>query len=95
MAQMPLASGFPGATLTPHARTQILRRGLTEAMVLAIAGSPEQVVPARRGRVVAQTRADWNGTPSLIRVVIDIEQELALVVTAYRTSKIEKYWSRE
>lgn len=31
----------------------------------------------------------------LVRVVVDIDREPAEVVTAYRTSKISKYWREE
>jgi len=30
-----------------------------------------------------------------LRVVVDEDEQPAAVITAYRTSKIEKYWSAE
>jgi hypothetical protein len=35
-----------------------------------------------------------GGTPYLIRVVVDAGPSDETVVTVYRTSKIEKYWSK-
>jgi hypothetical protein len=51
----------------------------------------------RPGRVVYQSRVEF-GEPSqryLLRVFVDIDRRPAEVVTAYRTSKIEKYWRHE
>lgn len=44
----------------------------------------------REGRVVAQARMG----PYLMRVFVDVDRSPPEVVTAYRTSKIEKYRSR-
>ena len=52
--------------------------------------SPEQVIPVREGRVVAQGLVGGY----LLRVFVDVDRQPPEVVTAYRTSKIEKYRSR-
>jgi hypothetical protein len=31
----------------------------------------------------------------LLRIVVDEDEQPPVIVTAYRTSKIEKYWSAE
>ena len=36
-----------------------------------------------------------DGKLYLLRVVVAGDEEPPLVITAYRTSKIEKYWRRE
>ena len=79
---------------TDHARLEILRRGLSEEMVRAILLAPEQRLEVRPGREVLQSQIS-SGQPGkvfLIRVFVDIDRRPAEVVTAYRTSKIEKYW---
>ncbi len=79
---------------TDHARLEILRRGLSEEMVRAILLAPEQRIEVRPGREVLQSKIS-SGQPGkafLIRVFVDIDRRPAEVVTAYRTSKIEKYW---
>ncbi|TKB63621.1 MAG: DUF4258 domain-containing protein [Nitrospira sp.] len=79
---------------TDHARLEILRRGLSEEMVRAILLAPEQRLEVRPGREVLQSKIS-SGQPGkvfLIRVFVDIDRRPAEVVTAYRTSKIEKYW---
>ncbi|MDH4088104.1 MAG: DUF4258 domain-containing protein [Nitrospira sp.] len=79
---------------TDHARLEILRRGLSEEMVRAILLAPEERIEVRPGREVLQSKIS-SGQPGkvfLIRVFVDIDRHPAEVVTAYRTSKIEKYW---
>jgi hypothetical protein len=44
------------------------------------------------GRVVLQSKYLEGGTEYLLRVFVDIDRTLAEVVTAYRTSKVAKYW---
>jgi hypothetical protein len=67
---------------------------LEEARVLVVATDPEQTVELGRGREVRQSRVEGSGedSPYLIRVVVDVLHEETVIVTAYRTSKIGKYW---
>jgi hypothetical protein len=84
------------AILTDHAREQLADRQLTAAQVQAVLNQPAQVLPIRPGRVVAQAPQPF-GDPArtyLVRVVVDIDRDPPEVVTAYRTSKIDKYRSR-
>ena len=59
-----------GAILTNHAREQIAARGLDESVVRAVLAAPEQVLPERAGRVVAQSIDVMSGY--LIRVFVDV-----------------------
>jgi len=81
--------------LSEHARTQSARRGLSEDVVLGVAKSPEQRLAVRPGREVRQSRIPTpaGGTLYLVRVVVDSGPVADTVVTVYRTSKIDKYWS--
>jgi hypothetical protein len=80
--------------LTEHARLQATRRGLDEATVLTVAQGPEQVVPIRPGREVRQSRVSIPPASDvyLVRVVVDTGPQAEMIVTVYRTSKIDKYW---
>jgi hypothetical protein len=62
--------------------------------VAEVLASPEQVEPVRAGRVVYQSRITIGAPPRLylLRVFVDIDRHPPEVVTAYRTSKIGKYW---
>jgi len=81
---------------TDHARLEILRRGLSEEMVRAILFAPEQRIEVRPGRDVLQSKisSEQPGKAFLIRVFVDIDRHPAEVVTAYSTSKIQKYWRK-
>lgn len=77
-----------------HARFELFRRGLSEEAVRAILHSQEQRIEVRPGRVVLQSKVllEPPGTVFLLRVFVDVVRRPAEVVTAYRTSKVEKYW---
>jgi hypothetical protein len=63
--------------------------------VHGILSNPEQIVEVRPGRVVVQARRKVDNRMQLIRMFVDVDQSPPRVVTAYRTSKIDKYWSSE
>jgi len=77
------------AILTGHAARQLERRQLSETDVRRVLAAPEQVVPVRAGRVVAQGLIGEH----LLRVFVDIDRTPPEVVTVYQTSKIDKYRS--
>jgi len=81
--------------LSEHARAQAARRGISVETVLAVARAPEQRLPVRPGREIRQARVSIpsGGPLYLVRVVVDAGPTEETVVTAYRTSKIDKYWS--
>ena len=54
--------------------------------------NPEQVAEVRPGRVILQSRVKIGASSQLVRVFVDVELTPPQVVTAYRTSKINKYW---
>ncbi len=78
------------AILTEHAAAQMARRQLAEADVRRVLRAPEEVLPVRPGRVVAQGLIGGY----LVRVFVDVDRAPSEVVTAYRTSRTEKYRSR-
>jgi len=73
--------------ITEHARSQMTRRQISERELRHLLKSPEEVLPVREGRVVAQGMSgDY-----LLRVFVDVDRDPPEIVTAYRTSSIEKY----
>ena len=71
------------------------RMGLQLAEPLAL-DQPEQRLAgdSGTGRWIHQSRLRFeDGKIYLLRVVVDEDERPPVVVTAYRTSKIEKYWS--
>ncbi len=81
--------------LTDHAVIELSRRGLEQRDIDAVLRNPEQRLDLRPGRVVLQSKYLEGGTEYLLRVFVDIDRTPAEVVTAYRTSKIAKYWRDE
>jgi len=70
------------------------RRQISERDVSKVLCAPEQTETVRPGRTVYQARLPFGDPPKvyLLRVVVDVERHPPEVVTAYRTSKIDKYW---
>ena len=79
--------------ITPHARSAMGRRGIVDDVVRQVLASPEQRRPIRPGREVLQSRIELESKRYLVRVFVDVSTDPPEVVTVYRTSKIEKYWS--
>lgn len=80
---------------TPHAVFEIGRRGLAEELVRRVLHAPEQRTTVRPGRDVLQSRIDIENRLYLVRVIVDTDRSPAEIVTAYRTSKIDKYWRND
>jgi len=77
-----------------HAAFKMERRGLSVEVVGSVLNAPEQRLDVRPGRVVLQSRR-LMGEPArtyLVRVFVDGDRRPPEVVTAYRTSKVAKYW---
>ena len=54
---------------------------------------PQQIVPERPPKKAYQSQVDFGGGRMfLLRVIVDDTVEPAMVVTVYRTTKINKYW---
>lgn len=72
-------------------------RGISEEMVLEIIGSPEQAIPDGPEKMIYQSIKYFEGDERnfLVRVFVNIIKQPNLVITVYRTSKIEKYWKDE
>jgi len=60
-----------------------------------VLAAPEQRETPRLGRDVLQSRIEVDKRTYLVRVFVDVDRRPAEAVTAYRTSKIEKYWRSE
>ena len=79
-------------TISDHAAYEIERRGIKIETIDQVLKNPDQRFDVRPRRVVLQSRIQEASGEFLIRVFIDIDRKAAEVVTAYRTSKIAKYW---
>lgn len=77
---------------TNHAQAEMRRRGLAESLVREVLGRPEQRFVIRPGREVLQSQVHFGVKLYLLRVFVDVDRYPAEIVTAYRTSRISKYW---
>ena len=76
-----------------HAEEELLRRGISREIADTVLRNPEQIVAERVPRRAYQSRVDFGGGRFfLVRLIVDDTANPAVVVTAYRTSKIDKYW---
>ena len=66
--------------------------GIPLALVEAVLRKPDQIVPEKGTVKAHQSRCEMGGKIFLLRVLVDDSMNLAVVVTVYRTTKIEKYW---
>ena len=97
MVDWGMAKAAPPITtyrLTDHARLEMARRQVSEAEVGRVLAAPEQTECVREGRALYQSRMERGEPPKtyVLRVVVDIDREPPEVVTAYRSSKVQKYW---
>ena len=78
--------------ISRHAQIEMERRGISLSLVESVLDNPQQIVTERDGRKVYQSQLDFgNGKVFLLRVIVaDVDPKV--VITVYRTSKIEKYW---
>lgn len=79
---------------TYHSRFEMERRGISELEVSSVLRAPEQAEEQRPGRCIYQKRVSGPSESKvyLLRVFVDVDRDPAEVVSAYRTSKVGKYW---
>jgi len=78
--------------IIPLARKKMAQRGIPETWVKETLIAPEQVVEGHGGRHVAYTRMMVAEKECLLRVVYEETETTLVVVTAYLTSAIARYW---
>ena len=83
--------------LTSHAEEQLDVRKIPKEIVLDTVRNPQQQTPTHGGRQIRQSQYfdPAEGKVMLIRVIIEHQDEDLLVVSVYKTSRIEKYWLEE
>jgi hypothetical protein len=66
-------------------------------MVKSVAQNPQQIVKLKKERRVYQNKYydSSEDKEMLLRVICEERHNLLFVVTVYKTSKVEKYWSKE
>jgi hypothetical protein len=79
--------------LSRHAEQELERRGISMSQLKSVLHHPQQVIPDKKNRLVYQSQVDrGDGKMVLIRVIVVERADDVLVVTVYRTTRIQKYW---
>jgi hypothetical protein len=77
--------------ISAHAHFEMRRRRITNAAVIAVVRHPGQVLPSKKGRHIYQSKIGPSGR-MLLRVIVKEDAQAYHVVTAYKTSKVARYW---
>jgi hypothetical protein len=78
--------------IIPLAERKMERRGIPDAWVGDALRNADQVVEGHGGRAVAQQRRRIRRREKLLRVVFEETEDKYIVITAYLTSDIKRYW---
>ncbi len=78
--------------ISRHAEEELIIRSISRSVLDQVLGVPDQIIECAGGRSVYQSKILMEGRTFLVRVVLAHDVEPNLVVTVYRTTKIEKYW---
>ena len=81
--------------LSRHVRDELERRSIPLDLLQSVLQNPEQIVAAHGGTRAYQSRVEIDGRMYLLRIIVAEDVEPGVVVTAYRTTKISKYWRAE
>jgi len=78
--------------IIPPALKKATDRGISKQMIIGAVRFPDQSVNGYGDRIVKQKKIVVDNKDKLLRVVCEIERDEVVVVTAYLTSNIGKYW---
>lgn len=80
----------------PHAVERMLERELDSSLVLDIAENPQQLLEEEEVKIAQRRYFDGEARKEyLIRVFFKEQEGEKIIVSAYRTSKVQKYWKEE
>ena len=83
-------------SFSPHAVGRMIERELDGSLVLDVVEHPQQLIEEEGAKIAQRRFFDPEvGKEYLIRVFF-VEQEGArVIVSVYRTSRVQKYWREE
>jgi hypothetical protein len=91
---MPDLNDYSSSLFSDHALDEMRLRGISEVQVVAVLANHGRRELVRPGRIVLSSLLDPDngGRQYILRVFVDVDRVPPVVVTAYRSSKIAKYW---
>lgn len=79
--------------LSRHATEEMERRSISLLHLESVMDKPQQIVVERDNLKVYQSIIEFGEKGAfLLRIIVDDSIEPVMVITAYKTSKISKYW---
>lgn len=78
-------------TFSVHAKERMKARGISESDVLNALKQPDSIVHEHDCKEIVHRMISENGEKKLLRIFVNTCKEPNLIITAYKTSKIEKY----
>jgi len=83
-------------SITGHAKFEAERRNIPEELIKSTVEEPGQQIPSKKGRMIFHQRYydRIENKEMLLRVIGKEEAGKFVVITVYKTSKIEKYWAK-
>lgn len=83
--------------ISDHAQFEILHRELSEEFIISVIRNPEQIIRLEKERRIYQSIYYDSITKKkmILRVICEERNNQLIVITAYKTSKIDKYWAEE
>lgn len=81
-----------GYTFSKHAMEQIAKRGIREDIVMKVLSNPDQIIKLRSKHIYQALIITETAEKFLIRVFVNCEVIPNIIITAYKTSKIDKYY---
>lgn len=78
--------------LSKHVQRELVGRRIPLSVVEAIMDAPEQKIPETPNVLCYQSKVEISGKLYLVRVMVNEIATPPKVITAYRTTKIAKYW---
>lgn len=78
--------------IIPLASKKIKLRKISKAMLTGTIKNPDQIVEGYGGRTIYQKIYNVKNKRKLLRIVCEKENNNIIVVTAYLTSQIKRYW---
>jgi len=81
--------------IIPIAERKLSRRGIKRELVEDAVINPEQIVEGYGDRKVAHKKVFIYDKEYLLRAVYEETEEMIVVVTAYLTSQVSRYWKEE
>ena len=81
--------------LSAHAEDELIIRDIPRALLDSTLQSPQQIIDQEASVKVYQSKVLIGTTTFLLRAVVAHDTDPPLVITVYRTTKIDRYWRSE